>query len=645
MGKCLCIYRTSTDVQEVESQKQDVISMAIADGYTEEEIITIGCAGASAIKLNKKYMAQMESIYNTLDSEEIECVYAWDVDRIGRNEEILMQFKNRLIKKKIQLKIKSFSVPLFNSKNKVDYGFELVYSFFATRAKQEMEQKMERFERGKTRNMLNMRWNGGQLPIGYKKDENGFIQINEEEEPFVKMIFSLFNTGKYSTNTLAREVNSRGYRSKLGNEFNNITIGKILKNKSYTGSYFDKKGREHRFPAIISNEEFEKAKSILASNNKRQSKSTKHYYFAIKLLKCESCGFNYVSTRTTYVCGGKLFGTKEGYKHLCHCEKGYNILLNTLDGILWTLTKRFAIEEIESDSSQIENETKEEIKVVQQKIESLESKLSLYDKKIDEIVERADRELRSEAYISKRIATVNQQRETEQKQLVKLKEELARLEYNLQFSTSFQKWLTGYNSISEVELAGDEKTMRDLVHRYIKNITLDRTEYRGSKSYYKIDITTHKGLFTVYYFFKNGLIHKTYIKEPDLDGEFQFKFEKLIRNGNHITTESNERFKKFKKIVEDILIETKDMQAVWDVIMPENGETELSKFYETILDDNNQRATHYFNQLALDLKNDHIMYIRTARGAENIDGLGSTYDLIKAGIEVGRILKEDDDEE
>lgn len=40
--KAIAIIRTSTDRQEVESQKKEVIELAKLDGYTEDNIIVIG---------------------------------------------------------------------------------------------------------------------------------------------------------------------------------------------------------------------------------------------------------------------------------------------------------------------------------------------------------------------------------------------------------------------------------------------------------------------------------------------------------------------------------------------------------------------------------------------------------------------------
>ena len=599
MGKIIGLIRSSTTAQEIFSQREEVISMILDDGYNKEDIIIVGDAGASAIKVDEQYLANLNKVYELIETGEIDSVYCWAVDRIGRTRTHLNKFREFLVDHKVQLIIKNPQLKLLNDDGSENTSVGIAFSVFIEMAVQEMKQKQARFERGKKRNMFEMKSTGGNVPLGYKKDKNGYIVIDETTKGLVELIFKLFNSGKYSTQSLAKELNSRGYRSQLGNEFNNRSIAIILKNKSYTGSYTDDKGRIHNFPQIINNEEFNKVKPILASNNIKQGKTTKHNYFAIKLIKCK-CGSNYCATKTSYTCAGYLFRKRVGYKHLSTCTNPTSISFNNLDGILWKLTKDFLIEEIEQDDSKLEEETKEQISILQQKIQVLEDKMKLYDKKIDEIVEKADRELRSEEYISKRIANVNQQREKENRELVKLNEELRRLNDNLQFSNSFKKWFTGYNSISEVELKGDEKVMRDLVHRYISNIQIERVNYKDSNSYYKIDITSHKGVYSVYYYCKNGLLNRCYINYNDKCCESEFYFERIIRKENKITTNSNEIFKKFKARLEKILPSITDMELIWKILLSKNDNS-LSKLYHEISKTDSQRIIHYLNEVAIDI--------------------------------------------
>lgn len=166
--KVIAIVRTSTTQQEIDSQRKEVLSMAIADGYSIDEIEVVGRAGASAIKVDEAYQENMNRVYELIDTiPTIEAVYAWAIDRIGRNEEILMKLKNTLINKKIQLVIKNPSLRLLEANGDVNAGVELAFSLFATMAKQEMEQKKARFNRARKRNDEKGKYNGGYVAYGY----------------------------------------------------------------------------------------------------------------------------------------------------------------------------------------------------------------------------------------------------------------------------------------------------------------------------------------------------------------------------------------------------------------------------------------------------------------------------------------------
>ena len=65
--KVIAIIRTSTIQQEIESQKQEVLAMALADGYSEKEIVVIGKQGASAIKVDEAYKENMYQVYNLIN--------------------------------------------------------------------------------------------------------------------------------------------------------------------------------------------------------------------------------------------------------------------------------------------------------------------------------------------------------------------------------------------------------------------------------------------------------------------------------------------------------------------------------------------------------------------------------------------------
>lgn len=147
--KAIVLLRVSTDRQEIETQRKDLIELTRHDGYKERDLIFIEGIGASAIKLNAEYLREIEQLYKTIESDkEINAVYAWELSRIGRNESKLLEIKNFLIERKIQLVIYQPSLRLLDRDGSVNSGIEMAMSIFITMAKQEMLLKAERFRKG-----------------------------------------------------------------------------------------------------------------------------------------------------------------------------------------------------------------------------------------------------------------------------------------------------------------------------------------------------------------------------------------------------------------------------------------------------------------------------------------------------------------
>ena len=92
--KILCIIRASTEQQETESQKKELVAYCITKGFAVEEMAFIEVAGASARKLNDKYIQMLEDIKATLlSSPTINAVALWHLNRLGRVESKLHEMK------------------------------------------------------------------------------------------------------------------------------------------------------------------------------------------------------------------------------------------------------------------------------------------------------------------------------------------------------------------------------------------------------------------------------------------------------------------------------------------------------------------------------------------------------------------------
>lgn len=154
------------------------------------------------------------------------------------------------------------------------------------------------------------RYLGGNLPLGYKVNADGFYEIDELKSPIIRDIFSLYLQGM-GYDFIINYLKEKGCKTSTGNDFTKTALHTILKNKKYMGTYvYDKstpknsegKRNSHTskeeyieipngMPAIISEEDFKKVQQKMAENAKKQSsRASKNYYALNGLLHCGKCG-------------------------------------------------------------------------------------------------------------------------------------------------------------------------------------------------------------------------------------------------------------------------------------------------------------------------------------------------------------------
>lgn len=596
MYKAIVFVRTSTDVQEMESQRSATIEFCKMDGYAGEEIKIIGTNGASAIKLDKLYLQDIEELYRTVESNPIEGIYLFALDRLGRNEPILVTLKQYCIDHKIHLKIKDLNISLLNHDKTVNDGTNILFSVLAAQAASEMRIKKARFERARIRNYEAGKYMGGYIPFGYYIDEKGYYTINEEQAKVIRLIYTLFNGGGYSAEKLAKEMNERGYRNGQGRLFNPQYIRLLLKTPLYTGEDVDKSGRKMIYPPIVTKDEQVKAKQILLANNTIINKAQKHYFFGNKLIVCHVCGHHYLRKAACYTCCGRQLSKREGQSHIANCNNTLSVSVNCLDGILWDLTKKELIKELESDNNSKENDARKNITITQQKLSALRNKLGEYEAKIEEIYLEGDRKMLPEKLIDKRIAVVKKQQDEDNKRLAELKIELARHQQVIENIVERNKYLLSYNAITDVEMRGNEKELSDLVHSYIHKVTIEKTTYNNSNKFVLINIEMQNG--TLYKVWFNGRVKigaRAYIWSTEYDYETEYEFENIERTPNGVTTVDIERFKMFTEQLETIAGHAKGSQDMWDKL---SGKSNFAELYRKVLANNPQQTMQYINDIS-----------------------------------------------
>lgn len=459
--------------------------MAIADGYSIDEIEVVGRAGASAIKVDEAYQENMNRVYELIDTiPTIEAVYAWAIDRIGRNEEILMKLKNTLITKKIQLVIKNPSLRLLEANGDVNAGVELAFSLFATMAKQEMEQKKARFNRARKRNDEKGKYNGGYVAYGYMV-KDGYIVINEEEAKIVRLIFTELASGKYSCDGLARELQDRGIKFK-GKKMLFSNVRGILKNKIYCGEQLNTAGSVRNVPQIVSKVLYDKATAAISANNPSKTNAyTNRNLLGLRLIKCSYCGCHFSVAAKLYQCHNhnrNYYDSRQGFEK---CPNGISIGVANLDRLLWYAAATVHFEYLKQLTGQRDEEIDSKVEVLNQKIQHLQSEIdSLADKRKRINLVFMDGDL-SEKERDERLSKLLKDNEKYAVQIREFEEEIGKLIALKEGDVGDEIVFENFRSLMMLD---DKELQCKIARKHIKDIQLEKAEYAPYKRVLRITI-------------------------------------------------------------------------------------------------------------------------------------------------------------
>lgn len=127
-------------------------------------------------------------------------------------------------------------------------------------------------------------------PLGYKKGEDGRFAIDEKKAEVVREIFNRFLEG-WTFTDIANELNRRGIKTAIGNDWNKNSFHRMLVNENYVGVYKYSTVRvEGGVPAIIDRKTFEEVQIRLHSkkNPVGKKRNTTEYILTGKLF-CGHC--------------------------------------------------------------------------------------------------------------------------------------------------------------------------------------------------------------------------------------------------------------------------------------------------------------------------------------------------------------------
>ncbi|MCF6094337.1 recombinase family protein [Microaerobacter geothermalis] len=261
------------------------------------------------------------------------------LDRLGRSARIILNAVYEL--EQYGVKIRSMTEPFDTG----DPNGRFLLTILAGVADLERETILERMWYGANRAAREGKWLGGIVPYGYRINEEGYLEINEDHLPgmdmseadVIRLIYRLIANQGYSTIKIADYLNALGVPPSYTKDGRQLKRGKrkentagiwrpgrirnMIINTTYKGiHYYGKRTNKKRelipreVPAIVSEEIWDKAQQTLKENQLEATRNAKTHFLLRGLIKCGCCGLSYHGRsypdrnnkrKEYYVCGGK----------------------------------------------------------------------------------------------------------------------------------------------------------------------------------------------------------------------------------------------------------------------------------------------------------------------------------------------------
>ena len=269
----------------------------------------------------------LQRLIADIKAGKISCVVVYKVDRLSRS---LLDFAELLsLFEKHDVAFVSITQNFNSSTSMGRLTLNILLSFAQFEREIISERTRDKMGAAKRKG----KWIGGRPALGYDIDRDKHkLAINPKEAELVREIFDLYIT-KLSTLAVTMAINDKGYTTKSyttqtgrkfgGIKFSTNATNRILKLVLYTGKV-EYQGEiypgEHE--AIVSNETFKKAQSVIAENKPdwKTTRKARHIGLLTGLLRCKACdcamyfSYNIKASKYRYHYYLCMSASKRGYK-------------------------------------------------------------------------------------------------------------------------------------------------------------------------------------------------------------------------------------------------------------------------------------------------------------------------------------------
>ena len=193
-------------------------------------------------------------------------IIVWKGDRFSRSRADAARYKGELKK----LGIRVLSATEANITGPEAILMDGINEAFAEYFSVELAAKVER---GMTQNVIEGKFNGGKIPLGYKLDEHRKIVVDESKAFIIIEAFDRYVNEELTVLGLQQSFKAKGYVNNDGHVMGHSAVRCILRNPKYYGRYeFKGTVNMNVYPALISKELFDAAQAKMKLNEKNRRK-------------------------------------------------------------------------------------------------------------------------------------------------------------------------------------------------------------------------------------------------------------------------------------------------------------------------------------------------------------------------------------
>ena len=354
--RVLCLYRVSTlkqvdkdrDKDDIPMQKQACQEFIAArpdwDFYKEKAE-----KGVSGFKVSAKDRDAIQEIQQEAIEKKFDVLLVFMFDRLGRKDDETPFIVEWFVQQGIEV----WSVK--EGEQRFDHHVDKLTNYI--RYWQASGESIKTSMRTKTRLSQIVQeghFRGGTVPYGYRLEKQGRFNkknhelyellVDEDEAAIVRKIFDLYVSQGYGSQRISTYLTEHGILNRKGDNFTNVTIHHMLRNRSYTGVLKSGETVSEIFPElqIIAPDTFDAVQNLMRLRSTQKEERTVPLNTTGSSLLSGNVFCGHCGARLTVTTNGKKYHRKDGevtvtprtryvcynktrHKHLCDGQTGYTV--------------------------------------------------------------------------------------------------------------------------------------------------------------------------------------------------------------------------------------------------------------------------------------------------------------------------------